>query len=87
MAEKTEKLIQQEIWQRLIRPIYLIDNGLVGDFKEMVKLLKEQNGGIKENANKINRNTIKITAIISLLTGLGILGGLDATVFHKVFGG
>ena len=53
------------------------ERGLVGDMKEIKVSLRKQNG-------RIRKNTLSIIALVSFLTGLGVLEWQD--VIH-IFGG
>ena len=53
------------------------EKGLVGDIKEIKESVRRQNG-------RIRKNTISIIALVSFLTGLGVLEWQD--VIH-IFGG
>jgi len=53
------------------------EKGMVGDIKEIKETLKKQNG-------RIRKNTITIVALVSFLTGIGLLEWQD--VIH-IFGG
>jgi len=53
------------------------DKGMVGDIREIKDALKKQNG-------RIRKNTVTIVALVSFLTGIGVLEWTD--VIH-IFGG
>jgi len=53
------------------------EKGMVGDIKEIKETLRKQNG-------RIRKNTITIVALVSFLTGIGLLEWQD--VIH-IFGG
>ncbi len=44
------------------------DKGLVGDVKELVKTVKEQN-------SRIRKNEVRISRIVGILIGMSVLGG------------
>ncbi len=53
------------------------EKGMAGDISEMKIHMAKQN-------NKIMKNRVMIMSLITFLSGAGIL---DATIFHRVFGG
>ena len=80
MADKSQEEIAREVHQAVLGVNGTDDRGLVGDLKELVKLFREQNG-------RVRRNTLKITAIIFLLVGTGIVGGLEIADVINLLGG
>ena len=56
------------------------EDGFDGDIPEIKQAQKEQNG-------RVRKNTTKLTALIGILVGSGIIGGLEiADVIHLVGG-
>ncbi len=54
MPDKTQKEMTQELYQAVIGlPENPEENGLIGDVKELVKVIKEQNGRIRKNSKLI----------------------------------
>ncbi len=69
MPEKTQKAMVQELYQAVVGiPENPNENGLIGDFQDVLKLLKTQNGRIASAEGKINK-------IWGVLIGVGAVGG------------
>lgn len=80
MAGKTQKEMTQEVHQGMFGVEGTEDNGLVGDFKDLVGELRKING-------RVSRNSRLIFISVGVLTGTGILGGLEiADVIHLIGG-
>ena len=79
MTEKTQKQLIQETHQGMYGVPGTEDNGLVGDVKELVTVVKKQNG-------RISRNSRIIFVIVGVLIGTGILSGLEVADIIHLFG-
>lgn len=53
MVDKTQKELTRELHQGVYGVPDTDDRGLVGDVKEVLKLIKEQNGKISKNTHRI----------------------------------
>ena len=66
MASKTQKEQIQELCQAVIGiPENPDENGLIGDIRDILELLKEQNGRIRKNSKHI----YILTGILMVVTG------------------
>ncbi len=68
MAEKTNKELIRELHQGMCGLPGTPENGLIGDVKELVIVVREQNARIRKNEQKISK-------IWGILIGIGALGG------------
>ena len=77
-SERDEMLI------RIDEKVRALKDGDKGDVPDIKRHFEKQDDKIVRNSTMILRNKIMIYSLIAFLSGAGIL---DATVFHKVFGG
>ena len=68
MTGKTQKDQLQEVYQAVLGVVGSEDKGLVGDVKEIVKLVKEQNGRTRRLSTRVN---IMWGIIFILTSGVG----------------
>jgi len=82
MTDKTQKEMIQELRQAIVgiddNPD---DNGLIGEFKEVKELLKEQN-------KRIGKNEGKVSKLQGILIGVGVIGtgGLGVGISQLIGG-
>ncbi len=78
---KTEKDMLRELHQAVVGiPENPEENGLIGNVKELTRVIKEQNG-------RIRRNSIKIAAITAMLLAFATLTGLELSNVTHLVGG
>lgn len=80
MPEKTQKQMIQETHQGMFGVEGSDDKGLVGDVKELVVDVKEQNGRVRKNS-KI------IYVIVGVLVAAGAISGLEIGEIINILGG
>lgn len=68
MKDKTQKELIQELHQGIYGVPDSLEHGLIGDVKELVTAVRAQN-------SRLGKNEQKVSKIVGVLIGLGIVGG------------
>ena len=68
MPDKPNKQLIQELHQGIYGGPGTEDMGMIGDVKELVKTIKDQN-------TRVRKNEVKISKIWGILIGVGVIGG------------